>query len=265
MMARQAATFPIIAVDVGNTRLKLGLFDEPLADPLPHPKATLSLDRRWAAGEIDAFLPLVPSAYTWVIASVNRPSCARLVDWLTERQVPRIWEIDHTDLPVQTEVARPDHVGLDRLANVVATNRLRLPNEPAIVISMGTALTVDLVNRAGAFAGGAILPGISISARALHEFTDLLPLVEVNEPPPALGASTQGAMASGLYWGAVGAIREIAGRFFDEPTAAEIFLTGGAGPLFANVLAEESQRPPQFVPHLTLAGIAIAARAGQPA
>jgi type III pantothenate kinase len=250
---------PLVAVDVGNTRLKLGVFEELPGQELPHPKGTLSVDHDWEPADLDAFLTLPPSDYSWAIASVNRPGCRRLVHWLTERQVHDAWEMRHTDLPVVAEVARPDQVGMDRLANVVAVNRLRAADEPAIVISMGTALTVDLVNSAGAFAGGAILPGISISARALHEFTDLLPLVDVSEPPAALGRSTQDAMRSGLYWGAVGAVRELIAQFSPEPTRAEIFPTGSAGPLFAGVLAGESERPPQFVPHLTLAGIAIAA------
>ncbi len=251
--------FPLVAVDVGNTRLKLGVFSTPLAEPLPHPQGTLSMARDWSAADLDSFLPESPAEYTWAIASVNRPACIHLVAWLTERRVPRIWQMEHTDLPVSADVERPDHVGMDRLANVVAVNRLRASNEPAIIIDMGTALTVDLVSRTGAFAGGAILPGISMSARALHEFTDLLPLVEVVESPPALGRSTHDAMCSGLYWGAVGAVQKLVGQLTTNSTEAEIFLTGGAGPLFASVLADESSRPPQFVPHLTLAGIAIAA------
>ncbi len=255
--------FPLVAVDVGNTRLKLGVFDEPLAEPLPHPQGSLSIGREWGSADIDTFLKLEPEAYTWAIASVNRPACDKLVAWLSERHVPGVWQMEHTDLPITANVDRPDHVGMDRLANVVSVNRLRRPGVPAIVIDMGTALTVDLVSTEGAFAGGAILPGIAMSARALHEFTDLLPLVEVTEPPPVLGTSTQAAMCSGLYWGAVGAVRELVGQMADCQNEVEIFLTGGAGPLFANVLACKSEQPPQFIPHLTLAGLAIAALEAQ--
>jgi type III pantothenate kinase len=126
-------------------------------------------------------------------------------------------------------------------------------------------LTVDLLSAKGAFAGGAILPGIAIAARGLHEFTDLLPLVELTEPPPALGKSTIEAIRSGLYWGAVGGVRELVAQLLPDVLEPQIFLTGGAGPLFAGVLAAESSRPPQFVPHLTLAGIALAADGAGPA
>jgi type III pantothenate kinase len=93
----------------------------------------------------------------------------------------------------------------------------------------------------------------------LHEFTDLLPLVEVSERPEPLGKSTLTAISSGLFWGAVGAMREVMARFADGPTEPQVFLTGGGAPLFAVVLGEVSPGPLEFVPHLTLAGIALTA------
>jgi type III pantothenate kinase len=251
--------FPLVAVDVGNTRLKLGVFASPVAEPLPHPQAALSVERVWTAADLDAFLALAPHEYAWAIASVNRPACAQLVEWLEQRGVTQIRQLSHADLPLAIDVERPERVGLDRLANAVAVNRLRAAGEPALIVDMGTALKVDVVTGSGEFAGGAILLGVAQSARALHEFTDLLPLVEVSEAPPPIGKSTQEAMASGLYWGAVGAVRELVRQISAEVGDPEIFLTGGAGPLFASVLAGESKRTPQFIPHLTLAGIAIAA------
>ena len=148
-------------------------------------------------------------------------------------------------------------VGIDRLLDAVAVNHLRQPDRPAVVIDVGSAITVDLVSAEGAFRGGAIAPGIGMSARAMHAFTDLLPLVEASElttPPPALGKSTLPAMRSGLFWGAVGTIRELVAqisRGLDCP--CDVFLTGGAGPAVAELLGREVRH----VPHLTLAGIAL--------
>ncbi len=156
-------------------------------------------------------------------------------------------------------------VGVDRLLDAVAANRLRQPHRPAVVIDVGTAITVDLVAADGAFCGGAILPGIGISARALHTFTDLLPLVEMPElsvPPPALGTATMPAIRSGLFWGALGAIRELVAQLTrglgGDP---QIFLTGGGSAAVAQLLGDAAQ----YIPHLTLAGIAISALAlGKP-
>jgi len=138
-----------------------------------------------------------------------------------------------------------------------------------VVVDVGTAITVDLVSADGAFYGGAILPGIAMSARALNEFTDLLPLVETSDltqPPAPLGTSTESAMQSGLFWGAVGSVRELVERMTKagsaENGAAEpdVFLTGGASQAVADLWGPSAR----CVPQLTLAGIALAARRESP-
>jgi type III pantothenate kinase len=259
-----ANPFPVVAVDVGNSRLKIGVFEHPFAEPLPHPARAVSLAPDWTPSDVKAIFPHGPADFAWSIASVNRPGTVRLMDWLAQGGAKNVRQLADTDLPLVVELAHPDRVGIDRLANAVAANRIRQPDLPAILIDIGSALTIDLVTAQGAFAGGAILPGIAMCARALHEFTDLLPLVELSEPPPALGRTTIDAVRSGLYWGAIGAARELVGQLAGDSVEPEIFLTGGAGPLFAGVLAAQSARPPQFIPHLTLAGIALAAIASAP-
>jgi type III pantothenate kinase len=131
---------------------------------------------------------------------------------------------------------------------------LRRSDTPAIVIGMGTAVVVDLISAGGAFVGGAILPGVGTSSRALHEFTDLLPLVELADPPQAAGKSSIEAIRSGLYFGTLGAVRELVRQLAAE-TNPDVFLTDGSAPLFAPALAEQTA---QYVPNLTLAGIALA-------
>ena len=256
--------FPLIAVDVGNYRIKLGWFAS-AGDSLPEPERTLQLPgddprperiAQWL-GETSA------AEVAWWIGSVNRPATTRLVDWLQDRPGhPRITLLAAGDLPLSVALERPDMVGIDRLLDAVAANHLRRTGRPAIVVDVGTAITVDLVSAEGAFMGGSIIPGIAMSARALHEFTDLLPLIEMSElhtPPPPLGTSTVPAMRSGLFWGAVGAIRQLALRLGENtPGVPEIFLTGGAGPAVAELLDETAQ----FVPHLTLAGIVLTVRKG---
>jgi type III pantothenate kinase len=253
-----ADSLPLIVIDVGNTRIKLGDFAHPLEQPLPHPRRTLSLAHEWTEAELAAFAARPAAECAWRIASVNRPAAARLVDWLGRCGATRVEQITCGDLPLEVELPRPDLVGIDRLANAVAVNRLRDSRRPALVIDFGTAIKVDLVTAQGAFAGGAIAPGIPMAARALEAFTDLLPLVEVKDSPPALGKSTLEAISSGLYWGAVGTVRELIRRLSDDAQPAQIFLTGGGAPEFAAILAEDDEHVTQFVPHLTLAGIALA-------
>ena len=199
----------------------------------------------------------------WWIASVNRPAATRLIDWLSQhRPDDRITLLAADDLPLEVRLEHPDMVGIDRLVDAVAVNRLRDAGRPAVIVDVGTAITVDLLSAEGVFLGGAILPGIQMSARALHEFTDLLPPIDVSEltvPPPALGTATVPAMESGLFWGTVGAIRQLTERLGEAAsgchTPPQVFLTGGAAAGVADLLGPNAR----YVPSLTLGGIALAA------
>jgi type III pantothenate kinase len=294
---------PLIAVDVGNARIKLGLFPAADAAPasprsaaLPEPAATFVCEGRQPEfGRVGPWLDedRVKHAWWW-IATVNRPATTRLLEWLrAHRPADAVTMLSAGDLPLEVRLPRPDMVGVDRLLDAVAANRLREPGRAAVVIDVGTAITVDLVSRDGAFLGGAILPGIAMAARALHEFTDLLPLVEMSElgpPPPVLGDATEAAMRSGLFWGALGAVRELVARLSDEGIGGggqgagirgrgsgvrgrgsgkkslaasqppDVFITGGAAPSVAQLLGDRAR----YVPHLTLAGIRLAAAYAAP-
>ncbi|HTU25885.1 MAG TPA: type III pantothenate kinase [Pirellulales bacterium] len=252
---------PLIAVDIGNSRTKLGLFVAPLAAPLPKPERMCSWGPPWPIAEAEAWLAGPPDAFDWRIASVNRVGTTRLLEWLKRRGARRVQVLEATDMPIAALVDEPDKVGLDRLANSLAADRLRAAGRGAIVVDLGSAITVDVVSAAGAFLGGAILPGIAMSARALHEFTDLLPLEPMSElahPPAPLGKTTSGCLQAGLYWGAIGGVRELVARLGSDINHPQIFVTGGAGASAADLLTAPGEPPATLVPHLTLAGIALA-------
>ena len=261
-MAR-SRPFPLIAADVGNNRVKLGLFETDAGRGLPEPDRWFGMvDQDPDLDRIAGWLSdAVPGDIAWWIGSVNRPTTTRLIDWLrSARPKDSITLLAAGDLPLVVALERPDMVGIDRLLDAVAANRLRRPNRPAIIVDLGSAITVDLVSEEGAFLGGSILPGIAMSARALHQFTDLLPRIEMSElttPPPPLGTSTVPAVRSGLYWGAVGAIRQLIELLRDHVGGdPDVFLSGGAGPAVATLLG----KPVRHVPHLTLTGIALTAK-----
>lgn len=254
---------PVVAVDVGNSRVKFGLFLGLAEDGrLPEPAESWEVEPQQ-----DSFDEVVPAHLAersvrecaWWIGSVQRSVASRLVDWLRDREAHQITMMAVSDLPLTVSLPRPDMVGIDRLLNAVAANRLRTADRPAVVVDLGTAITVDLVSRQGAFLGGAILPGIATSARALYEFTDLLPLIDMRslaDPPTALGTATLEALRSGLFWGAVGGVKELIAQFGKNADGeSEVFLTGGAAPSVAGLLATSAR----FEPHLTLAGIALTA------
>lgn len=264
--------FPLVAVDVGNSRVKLARFDEPPVAAnratLPTPAAVLDVDPRVAPGGPDPWDDLTKligdrpcDAFAWHIGSVQRQVTARLVERLRDRGATRVVLLGARDLPLEVALPRPDMVGIDRLLGAVAANQLRSTGRPAVVVDLGSAITVDLVSTDGAFLGGAILPGIGMSARAMHSFTDLLPLVDMQslaEPPPAVGTATLTAMTSGLFWGAVGGVKQLIELFGRHAgSEPEVFLTGGAAPSVAGLLGGNVRFETNLVP----AGIALAAAA----
>jgi type III pantothenate kinase len=207
----------------------------------------------WQGDQLEAWAPM---GGRWLVSSVHRAATERLVAWLAERRPQAAVKVlTYRDLPLETDLERPEQAGLDRLAAAVGANRLRTPGRAAVVLDVGTAIKASLLDERGVFRGGAILPGLAMSARAMHEFTDLLPLIpyeELAEPPEAVGRATVPAMRSGLFWGAVGAMKELVAQLSAGHAPPEAFLTGGAGPGVAQLLGTDAR----YIPHLTLGGIA---------
>jgi type III pantothenate kinase len=266
-MHASADRYPLIAVDIGNSRLKFGLFTSPPGQQFPTPQQVLDLP---TSGSV--FDPLADwlgsqraNHFRWWIGSVNRPAAGRLIDWLREREVADgITLLCADDLPLRVALPRPDMVGIDRLLAAVGANDQRPSDRAAVIVDLGTAIKVDLVAADGSFQGGAILPGIGTSARALHEFTDLLPLLSMQElsgPPAAVGTNTHDAMRSGLFWGAVGAVRELI-RLYTEQSGHEpaVFLTGGAAASVTKLLTSTTH----YEPNLVLGGIVLSAGSNTP-
>lgn len=262
----------LFVADVGNTRIKLGRFGELSAPDYPEPQFSCAMPSAAIESEmLDAmseFLSAGPFPSRLVVASVNAPAAERLTATLTRHAAERNESfhckfLSERNVPIKFDVHEPAKVGVDRLCGAVAADRLRRSEKAAIVVGVGTAITVDLLSAEGVFQGGAILPGIGMSARALHEQTHLLPLIgmaELDTAPDAVGKNTHDAMQAGLFWGAVGAIRELIARQRDRlVTPPQVFLTGGAAPSVAPLLGG-SDYTVRFMPNLVLSGIAIAAR-----
>ena len=255
---------PRIAVDIGNARTKVAVFSTrwPPPDPtdtsaLPQPDRLITIDNDsadWSA------LDDLPRPAHWSIGSVHRLTTTRLLGRLRERREDHsVTLLTVNDLPLSVDVEQPDRVGIDRLLGAVAGRRLREPDTPLVLVDVGTAVTIDYLTADGTFRGGLILPGLEMSARALHEFTDLLPPVETtyDRPPAVIGRSTEEAMQVGIFWSAVGAIQAVVTRLAKEgEPPPKVLLTGGGSAAMVQALAEagiEAQR----IGHLTLAGIAL--------
>jgi len=278
-----SSTAGLLAVDVGSSRVKLGWYPASTACTserkpgelpittlrLPQPKETLAVSHggklcgedlmeleRW----LDQLSAAEPRCF---LASVHPLATASVLDVLRDHSFAESHPLSVDELPIEVRVEQPERVGIDRLLNALAANRLKDPRRPAIVADLGTASTVDWIAEDGAFEGGAILPGIAMSAVGLHEGTAALPQLSpaaIDTPPEAIGKSTQGAIASGLYWGTVGAVRELIERMSQSrDMSPQVFITGGDAPRMASALTGRDKSV-HHVPRMVLAGIAIASR-----
>jgi type III pantothenate kinase len=150
---------------------------------------------------------------------------------------------------IQIRIDHPSETGADRVANTAAVHRIY--GGPAIVLDLGTATTFDVVSKDGEYLGGAIAPGLGISADALVRRTAKLPKVELTFPESAIGRNTVAAMQSGLVLGYVGLVKE---RLKQEiPGEPKVIATGG----MAEMVAAWTEVIDIINPRLTLDGIRI--------
>ena len=148
------------------------------------------------------------------------------------------------------EIDTPDQLGADRVANSLAA--FRKYGGPVIAIAFGTATAFDVITAEGAYIGGAIAPGIGISADALFRLAARLYQVELARPPQVIGKNTVHYMQSGLILGYAGLVEGLVRRMHDELGGpCTVVATGG----LAEVIAGETGAITVVEPYLTLDGL----------
>ncbi|NTW04699.1 MAG: type III pantothenate kinase [Peptococcaceae bacterium] len=241
----------VLAVDVGNTNIVIGLFSGSNLTGV----FRLSTDIRKTAQEYSVLIKkLVPQ---WreldgiSISSVVPPLNGVLYQVCREYLNLEPLFIDcRSDLGISLEVDFPNEIGTDRLVNAAAA--FNLYGGPVIIADLGTSTTCCAVSSGGCFLGGVILPGIGISMEALFESTSKLPRVELARPLEVIGKNTAHSLQAGIYFGYVGMVDKIIGEFIHElGQDSTVVATGG----FADIVFQESAYTSQIVPNLTLEGL----------
>ncbi len=237
-------TADYLLIDVGNGRTKLGLSTrDTLLDrrDLPSRGVTPEAIREAVAG--------------WDFGRAVIASVVPAVVPVWREVFPALLELRHdTPLGIGIRYPKPESIGQDRLANAVALAHLH--GAPGIVIDFGTAVTFDILSADKHYIGGVIAPGLRLMTDYLHERTALLPLVELKEPPSAIGTSTVGAIQAGAaigYRGMIKGILEALKKELSNGTEPHVVATGGdAGWIMAGM--EE-----QIIvdPDLTLHGLRL--------
>ncbi|MEO1982617.1 MAG: type III pantothenate kinase, partial [Fuerstiella sp.] len=269
---RKMTVHQILVVDVGNTRAKFGVFDVGSASA-PQPRTITAIELAavpdfteavfdWIAG------PNIEVPQRVILAGSNPPYLDQLLADPSWGHITPTVVRTAADIPINTDVDEPENVGVDRLLTAFAAAQLFAPAQAAIVVDSGTATTIDLVTADGVFRGGSILPGLRLSAYALHDYTARLPMIDTDrfglptdDSLPLPGRNTRAAINAGLFWGQLGAIKEITGRlqaaalsqFGCRETPIRI-ITGGGGRKIATHLTDSV-----FVDSLALHGLAVLA------
>jgi type III pantothenate kinase len=200
----------LLAADVGNSNVSLGLFAEgrligswrttTRADATPDEvgatvREMLALDGHQLA-DVEAL----------AIASVVPPLTTTFMRFAQRRLGQRALVIDAAALSgsLVIDIERPAEAGADRLCNALAAGVEF--GGPAIVVDLGTSTNFDLVDAKGAYIGGAIAPGLGLSLEALVGHASKLPRIELRRPARAIGTNTVHAMQSGTVLGYIGLV-----------------------------------------------------------
>jgi type III pantothenate kinase len=166
---------------------------------------------------------------------------------------PIIVNADHNH-GLNMKIDNPYELGIDRLMGALAAHNQFKQN--CIIVNFGTATVFDLVSKSGDFLGGVIFPGIRLSALALHSNTALLPQVNLEKPPYAVGVSTVKCIQSGLFYGFLELTDGLIDRIKEEGFLGGdtvIISTGGLG----RDISAASRHPLQYQPNLIPLGLYI--------
>lgn len=245
----------LLAIDVGNTNMVFGLYEgEKMRGSF-----RISTNAISTSDEIGMkimqyyhFRGYRPQDTTAVIiASVVPPVMYSLTNAIRKYFAlnPVIVGQD-VDTGVVNHYANPREVGVDRLVNAVSA--IEKYGTPLIIVDIGTAITFDCIDRAGAYLGGAIFPGIKIAMEALFMKASKLPRVDIVNTEHAIGRTTVQSMQSGAVRGYVGALTGILLDMQKELDGdARVVATGGMG----RMMAEHCELIDDVDPNLTMEGL----------
>lgn len=251
-----------LSIDVGNTQTTLGLFGA---------KGTVVRQWRMATDVTDTADELHERLFGYFLmlglelAEVTDVAVASVVPILSQEWqrmmvddlgIEPLMVSAERDCGIRIDMPNPREVGADRIANALAAREAH--GAPVIVVDFGTATNIDVVDATGAFRGGAIMPGLLLSANALFSRAAKLSSVPLVLPPRPLGDSTEHAVQSGVVLGAAalaeGLVRRIQDQLSSEaPDAPRAMVVGTGG--YARSIASATDVFDVIDPDVTIRGI----------
>ncbi len=241
----------LLAIDIGNTNITLGIFEnESILETFRLPS-----NKELPREEYEVLFHTLLKKYKiqdCIIASVVEE-----LNKTIKKAIDNIFHIDSIllndklNFGIKLKLKNPKEAGADRIAN--ACGAYVLYSKPAIIVDLGTATTFDIINNDGDFVGGVIMPGLNLQFRALNNSTSKLPRIEADTVDKAIGNNTVDAILSGVIRGSACAIEGLITQCEKElGEKAVIIATGG----YSGLIAKYMTRPFDFVnPYLTLEGL----------
>ncbi|MFM1879366.1 MAG: hypothetical protein RLZZ241_2232 [Bacteroidota bacterium] len=207
-----------LAVDVGNTQIKMGVFNETgliFVQAVPNEVFSNALKETFAR---------YPEIRAAILASVGGPA----EDWVALISIFCTVHVvgPQLQVPYRNTYATTATLGADRMA-LAAAAFYYAPNANKLVVDAGSCITYDFINDFGEYLGGGISPGLRMRYRALHTFTARLPLLEPIAPEDLIGNATASSMHSGVVNGLLTEIDGIIGKYKDRYPDLTVILTGG--------------------------------------
>jgi type III pantothenate kinase len=245
----------LLTIDIGNTNITLGLYEgetlnghwrmatnhESMPDEYGIMMSNLLEHRGINIKDLEGIS----------MASVVPPLTSRMIQACNNYLESEPLNVDYmTKTGVKILIDQPQTVGADRIVDIVATKKLY--GGPACVVDFGTATTFDAMDALGNYLGGAIAPGIGISADALVKYTSQLPRVDLQTPPGVIGKNTIHAMQSGLLFGYASMVEGMVERFKKQlGPDMKVIATGG----LAELVSKQTPVLQIIAPWLTLDGL----------
>jgi type III pantothenate kinase len=251
----------LLAIDVGNTNTVLGLYRLDGAKPELAAHWRVTTHRSQTADEYGVLFVnlfemhgMAPSQVSHIIVSSVVPPVEGTLRQVCETYFhikPLFVEPGiKTGMPVLVD--NPRELGADRLVDAVAA--FARYGGPCVIVDFGTATTFDVVSAKGEYLGGAIAPGLGISADALFSHAARLGRIDIKRPAKVIGTDTVTHLQSGLYYGYIGLVDGILERMMAElGQKPRVIATGG----LARQIAEDSRFHIEIDDMLTLDGLLL--------
>ncbi|HEY8372338.1 MAG TPA: type III pantothenate kinase [Pseudonocardiaceae bacterium] len=253
----------LLAVDVGNTNIVLGLYSGRGDDATLVRDWRMRTDPRMTADEMALTMRGLLGEYAEKVSGISLLSTVPAVLREMKVMLARYWETVprvvvepgiRTGVPLLVD--NPKEVGTDRVINTLAAHHLFSTN--CVVVDFGTSTNIDVVSAKGEFLGGALAPGIEISLDALAARAAQLVKVQLVRPRSVIGKNTVECLQSGILYGFAGQVDGLVRRIVRELEAAHggptaVIATGG----LASLVVAESETIQHHIPDLTLLGLRL--------